>query len=468
MPAAGKGGESTGGMGGEAELGGSLVLQKIAAYQGVEVVLMEGGVKQQPNAPIVAERELMLRAWIEPGADWVARSVVAELTIVNASAPRALSVTQLIDAGSEDGDLDSTLNFTIRAADVTEQTSLALTIREATAPNAELARWPASLEEPLGAGSSQGPLEIVLVPLVVGGFTPDLGTQNLMRFSRYLSRLYPASAVAMSVRAPYTLPYDVDSQGYGWDEALDELYALRDADDPATNVYYYGVLTPGATFDDYCPVDCVVGLSAVASRNDEFSRGSIGTGYFESASDTFSQETLGHELGHAMGREHAPCGDPDYPDPSYPYPGGSLGVYGYDGRSLVDPFEALDVMSYCVPVWISDYSWKALFTRISYVNGLAARRVPAARASRPRQRTLIVGHDGNVRWGREQAPATPPSGDPVLIELLDASGAVLDVVAAPFAPFNHLNGGFLSVPVSALARTGADSVRVDGQIVPIR
>jgi hypothetical protein len=462
------GGEPAAGMGGEAPLGGTLGIRKIAVYQGVEVVLMQGGNREKPNAPIIAERELLVRAWIEPGEDWEARTVAAELTLERPSATRNVNVTQQIDARSEDGELDSTLNFTIRATDVTEETAIAITVREATAPNAELIRWPERSEEPLNASSSQGPLEIVLVPLVVGGFTPDLGTQNLTRFSRYMNRIYPASAVAMSVREPYTLSYDVDSEGYGWDEALDELYALRDADDPAANVYYYGVLTPGATFDDYCPVDCVVGLSTVAGRNDEFSRGSIGTGYFESAADTFSQETLGHELGHAMGREHAPCGDPDYPDPNYPYAGGKLGVYGYNGRALVDPFESLDMMSYCVPVWISDYSWKGIFTRINYVNGLAARQVPAPRATRPRQRTLIVGHDGNLRWGREQAPGTPPNGEPVLVELLDASGAVLEVVAAPFAPFDHLRGGFLSVPSSALARTQADSVRVDGQIVPIR
>ena len=49
---------------------------------------------------------------------------------------------------------------------------------------------------------------------------------------------------------------------------------------------------------------------------------------------------------------------PGGPDPDYPYPDGSIGVWGYDlldGR-LVDPSTA-DLMSYCDPAWISDYSF---------------------------------------------------------------------------------------------------------------
>ncbi len=467
-PAGGNAGESEGGAGGETPLGGTLRITKLAAYQGVEVVLSRNGVAEPPNAPIIADRELMLRAWVEPGVDFTPRNVDAELTITSGGATRRISIPHTIDAPSDDTVLASTLNFTLRASDVTLATTLSLSIREVTPAGTELARWPATDAQVLNATSSAGPLQITLVPLVTGGFTPDLGSENLARFSRYMNRLYPASRVDMTVRAAHALRFAVEPAGDGWDEALDELYALRDEDDPEPNVYYYGVLTPGATFDDYCSVDCVVGLSVVAGRNDAYSRGSIGTGYFEDARDTFSQETLAHELGHAMGREHAPCGDPDYPDQSYPYAAGLIGVNGYDGLSLVEPGENFDVMGYCVPVWISDYTWNALFSRVSYVNGLAAKEVPLPRASRAKQRTLIVGQDGQLRWGREQAPATPPSGEPVLVELLDESGAVLDVITAPFRPFDHLSGGFLSVPLEALARTGADSVRVAGERVPIR
>ena len=77
--------------------------------------------------------------------------------------------------------------------------------------------------------------------------------------------------------------------------------------------------------------------------------------------------TMAHELGHNLFLRHAPCGSAD-PDPSYPYPDGSIGAWGYDfrdGGSLIPP-STPDVMSYCSPGWISDYSFsKALRYRVS-------------------------------------------------------------------------------------------------------
>ena len=70
--------------------------------------------------------------------------------------------------------------------------------------------------------------------------------------------------------------------------------------------------------------------------------------------------TIAHELGHNMSLAHAPCGGTGGPDPSFPYPDGSTGAWGYDfrdGGSLVDPRTGRDLMSYCRPFWISDYSF---------------------------------------------------------------------------------------------------------------
>ena len=69
---------------------------------------------------------------------------------------------------------------------------------------------------------------------------------------------------------------------------------------------------------------------------------------------------LAHELGHNFSLRHAPCGSAGGPDPSYPYPDGSIGVWGYDfrdGGSLVPPSRP-DLMSYCRRAqWISDYGF---------------------------------------------------------------------------------------------------------------
>ena len=73
---------------------------------------------------------------------------------------------------------------------------------------------------------------------------------------------------------------------------------------------------------------------------------------------SLNASTVAHELGHNMSLRHAPCGNPNNPDPSFPYTDGSVGVWGYDfrdGGQLVHP-STPDLMSYCrPPKWISDY-----------------------------------------------------------------------------------------------------------------
>jgi len=463
---------SDGGAAGEPNpLAGKLALAKLAVYQAVEVTLMKDGVDTTPNAPVIIDRAALVRVWVAPDSQWVPRNVHAELKVAHGGTTRTAKATDIAVAGaSKDLDLATTFEFSLRDTEVQDDTTLELSVSETTTAPTELGHWPASGQHALGAQSSHGAFLVTLVPLVVNGFTPDASQATANRYRRYLSHLYPASNTDISVRDPVSLSFDVTSDGGGWDAALDELYAVRDRDDPPANVYYYGLLTPGATYADYCPVDCVVGLSSVAARSEEQYRGAIGTDYFASNTDTFSQETLAHEMGHALGRDHSPCGGPDGVDRGFPYSYGQIGVTGYDGQNLLDRDDYKDVMSYCVPVWISDYVYQGIFTRISYVNGLAAKRASAGappRSARARFQTLALRADGSLHWGREKAPAAPPAGDPLDVELLDASGALLDIVRAPFARFDHLGGGFLSVPSSLLARADVASVRVDGHVLAV-
>src|SRR4029077_8756916 len=73
---------------------------------------------------------------------------------------------------------------------------------------------------------------------------------------------------------------------------------------------------------------------------------------------------MAHETGHNMGRQHAPCGGPAGPDPSFPYAGGLIGMWGLDVSTLTlkDPATFADLMSYCNPTWVSDYNWTGMLT----------------------------------------------------------------------------------------------------------
>lgn len=111
-----------------------------------------------------------------------------------------------------------------------------------------------------------------------------------------------------------------------------------------------------------------------------------------------SSSVIAHEFGHNLSLQHTPCGQPMGVDPAYPHPAASPGIWGYDfsgGGRLVPPDEYKDVMSYCSPYWISDYSFdKALRYRL-HGEGLLS----AAMAARPVTSLLV--------WGGVDSLAAP-------------------------------------------------------------
>lgn len=119
---------------------------------------------------------------------------------------------------------------------------------------------------------------------------------------------------------------------------------------------------------------------------------------------------MAHELGHNLFLGHAPCGSAD-PDPSYPYSDGSIGAWGYDfreGGSLVPP-TTTDLMSYCSPRWISDYS---------FAKALRYRRSVGADANAAPAQVLLL-------WGGVDGAGAP---------FLDPSFVVETVPVLPHAP----------------------------------
>jgi hypothetical protein len=123
--------------------------------------------------------------------------------------------------------------------------------------------------------------------------------------------------------------------------------AVRIADGNRTDVLYYGLMGVGI------PMGAVIGCNSSG-----VSTGANGNGV-----------TMAHELGHACGLPHAPCGTPGDPNyPAYePYdpagtPRASIGEYGLDisNGNIFSPALFKDMMSYCPPRWISLYNYGRL------------------------------------------------------------------------------------------------------------
>ena len=115
------------------------------------------------------------------------------------------------------------------------------------------------------------------------------------------------------------------------------------------------------------------------------SSGAAGIGYLgrRTAYAITSPSVIAHEFGHNMSLQHTPCGKPAGVDPAYPYADASPGIWGYDfreGGRLVSPTEYKDLMSYCEPYWVSDFSFdKALRYRLHGEGLLGATVVADAR-----------------------------------------------------------------------------------------
>ncbi|MDE0681184.1 MAG: Ig-like domain-containing protein [Gammaproteobacteria bacterium] len=203
----------------------------------------------------------------------------------------------------------------------------------------------------------------------------------------------------------------------------------------------------------------------------EFSGASgIGNLGLKVAYSVTSADVIAHEFGHNLSLSHTPCGGPLGIEPAFPYPDGSSGAWGYDfgARRLVSPDEYVDLMSYCSPYWISDFSFdKALRYRLH----------DAGLLSQPQSQepvdSLIVwgGRDTGSRLFLEPAlvtrapPAFPDSSGPYRIRGTAADGKVLFDLSfdMPIAGDGGGSSSFaFALPMQGGWPDAIDSIRLSG------
>lgn len=440
-----------------------LTLSAVTISQTLEVPLMKDGAEIAATArrlPVIAGKRALVRAFVAVAPSFSERSLIGALDIKTGDATRTYVDTHLVTNSSTQDDLKSSFDFEVPAEDLSVAGSYRVRLLEAdTTP---LARFPESGYSALGARRLD-PFELVLLPFVVGGFEPKTGPAELTALRDRLLALYPSSDLSVSVGPRRTLAQSVDADGDGWEAALDELYDLRSAAHAPHQVFYYGIMAPARSFDAFCPSGCVVGYSIVADATDVDARGAIGVGVFPDGSGAGDAwDTLAHELGHALGRDHAPCGitDPSDVDPNWPldmaHQSAGLGVYGYDfARSrLIKPRQARDVMSYCQPVWISDYTYQGIFERLDYIQ---AHRLRALAATPPELfRLARIRRDGRASWlGDRVKNGAAASRE---LDLLDSGGQLVGRIRAQLARVDHGAGGYVWLPARALNESGAAGV----------
>jgi hypothetical protein len=433
-------------------------IAKLSMYQAVQVSLMrDGQAVIDRNAPVIVGKPGLLRVFVEPMPGFWARELRAVLDLgAGDGHVRSLESSGRIEAASTDEALETTFNFEVPAQFITGDVRYAVSLQE-VAPGAASsgtvdarARWP---EAPgslatLGARSA-GVLHVMLVPYRYmydgSGRMPVTDETELQRYRERLGALYPASEIELEVHEPVDYPDEVAPES-GWNEWLDAHCELRADEHPDPKTLYYGTIAPAESWLEYG--GGIVGISNVPGPASNYGRCSVGIGF------SGAQNTMAHELGHALGLPHAPCGTPGGP---FPYADGKIGVWGFAlaTRSLKDPTQFYDVMSYCEPSFISDFNFQRLFERIRYLN-LEFARTPVAPQRYVR---VLVGGDGSAKVRGSRTFAEAPGGpeEARSVTLLDAQGGTLSEAEAYFLPFSHEGAGVWFIPdTGAAAARAAD------------
>lgn len=334
-----------------------ITLRNITAYQVVGVPLVVSGVPVALDdriADIVAQRELLVRVDVDVDDDWQSQAVAASVEVTTNDHGTEVFATKLdVEQSSQPEDPTTSFFIEIPAPAVTGDANISVSLsgcgpEKSRFTTARRPRFPVTGRVALGARQT-GVIKIHLVPIDVAGFVPETTHEIVDGFAAAVRAMYPVTDVELIVGDTFDGGSTVDMG-----ELLVSLGVLRDEDHAPADVYYYGLVSGAEMREDFCP-SCPTGTSEEAGQTH------VGFAVGAAFGDALSESTLVHELGHMHGRKHSPCGDPSLLDETFPYPDGAIHVEGYDYRTgeLIPP-SYNDLMGYCQPRWVSDYTYRHL------------------------------------------------------------------------------------------------------------
>ena len=216
-------------------------------------------------------------------------------------------------------------------------------------------------------------------------------------FFRFARKVLPIGEMKVTIHEPYHTSVDLYTPA-GWNRWLREIETIWELE--GRQGYYYGT-------------------SQLPPRT-----GTRGLGYFfvPASVGINGTQTYTHEIGHNMSLRHIACGGAGGPDLNYPHDPNSIGIYGFDvdAGAIVHPRQYVDLMSYCDPAWISDYSYRIALNRRLQLESTAAR---AAWEAIPEESTIMLW--GSVGEGEmlmepaflvEARSSVPSTGGPYRLE----------------------------------------------------
>lgn len=405
-----------------------LELAGLEMYQTLRVPLVESGAVAPRTLPLMANKPSLLRVFVRPTGSWSPRAVMAFVRIEGNEGLQTFSAEATVSGASSVETASSTLNVVIPREALTAGASVSVTLAVPGGTGGELAHFPRDGSQLDLQLLTSGVLDVVIVPIRYdadgSGRLPDVSEGALEALKQQLLSMWPVTDVTFRVRDVVgTSNAIAPTSGQSWSNLLGGLGNLRQSDGAAQEEYYLGLVAPSASYREFCSRGCIAGIAPLNTRNAQSQRYGLSLGY----GDESSRFTAIHELGHAHGRPHAPCGGASGAENSFPHAGGNVGVWGYDfrNRTLHNP-TTKDFMGYCNPQWVSDWSYLRLRERVVAVTGtrtLSARTTP--------HHSFQLAPFQAPRWAGlfDEAP-TQADDETVMMRARDAYGRPLGWVAA--------------------------------------
>ena len=423
-----------------------LAISEVAAFQTIKIPLSKGVTPIDPamHTTLVQGRPTLFRVYVTPGTGFAAREFSARVTVKNGAGSDQYFAKQMISKASSDADTASTFQISVPKEKIAADTKYSVELVDcgkgpAATGTAAATRMPAMGDLALSA-KDIGTLKITVIPLLTNSMMPDTSDKTLEIYKNYFLAMYPIDKIEITVGKSMNIAYPVN-----WNTVIEQLRAQRTADKPAPEVYYYGFLKPTATLADYCRRGCTAGVGYVGSLQQAQTRVALGLAY----GDEMSASTMAHEVGHNHGRNHAPCAPGNQiqgVDSRFPYKGASIGVWGYDLRNkkFFDPAKVTDIMGYCDPKWISDYTYKGLIDRSAMINvqSLSILDPEIIQA----YRVLLLDADG-PRWSQPLLEPDAPFGTAEDADVLDIDDQPIERVTVYRTQIGDSEGSYtLLVP----------------------
>jgi hypothetical protein len=451
-------------------------LTSVEVNQGVAVEIGRDGAwvdGSSRNAPLVSDRDTLLRGFWEYEEGWEHRPIEARLTLGYPDGTEAeFRQTLPIDGVTAAGDIERTFYFGLFADDIQPGVTYQISLWETDAAYAvgddpdPLPMTPLDAPGEIGIESAPMEMKIHIVPINAAwsgcDAQPDLSPEQLELFERRMYQQNPLIDLQLEIEPAITYT-QTPSSFWNFFGPIDD---VRVASGAPSNTYWYGLVD---TCSNGLPIgseDAAGGMAIGIPQNANVP-GSDRIAAGLSSGLEFSATTLLHEIGHLQGLYHVSCAanETDH-DPDFPYEDAKIGVWGFGilDFGLRHPDVARDYMSYCYGgSWTADWSWFKNYIRIRTLTSWDYGGGATPPDPVPVLRGVIPGStsSGEAAWWVTESSIDPQDARVASVSFVGAKGT--ETRRARLAPLADADAVSVTVELPTSGLSGVDEVVVDAQ-----